>query len=178
MFASPTKRQRLAGSFSPASPPYHEAKAADQTATTFQPFTPTSPPYMSTIQNANGDPSAAANHQRSNSSSTSPATMSQFSQAPATNTFPTPASSISGTVLFSQGKDGDGDVTMSDDSSGSAQHLARLGNDAAHRRTNHDRQGKEATDHYPFICHKRKVPLMLVTFVLACSTCVLTLVAG
>ena len=138
MSENPSKRLRLTGSFSPASPPYHLAKAPDQTKTVVHPNTPTSPPYMSSVSQANGGPPATA---PAPSEMTPPSSvhMSQtVSQQPgqavsSLHAF-TPTSTVG--VMNSMNQDSDGDLMMIDDD----------GNDArsgsANRRSNHDRSGR------------------------------------
>ncbi|OCL01521.1 Rox3-domain-containing protein, partial [Glonium stellatum] len=149
MSTSPSKRQRLAGSFSPASPPYHLAKTVEQTKPpVVQPNTPTSPPYMSSISQPNGVPSSTATGQSSEITPPSSTIMSsQASQQPSAamnHAFPTPASSTAGTVSFAL-KDSDGDAQMTDELLEAA---AKMGGDVAmsdlheYRRSDHDRQGE------------------------------------
>ncbi|OCK86395.1 Rox3-domain-containing protein, partial [Lepidopterella palustris CBS 459.81] len=150
MSTSPNKRQRLAGSFSPASPPYHLAKASEQRKPpVVHPNTPTSPPYMSSTSQANGYSAFSGTAQSSEMTPPSSVVMSQqFSQQPGTtanHAFPTPASSTAGTVSFAL-KDSDGDAQMMDEST---EDVAKTGDDGAamsgtdeHRRSDHDRQEK------------------------------------
>ncbi|KAF2842145.1 Rox3-domain-containing protein [Patellaria atrata CBS 101060] len=150
MSASPSsKRQRLSGSFSPASPPYHLAKQNDDTKTIVQPNTPTSPPYMSSINHSNASQSSNTATQRSDYTPPSSAVLSsQTPQHPmitTTNTLPTPASSTTG-GLSSMNKDSDGDAPMIDDHNGDSQlqiHDIAMTGMEEHRRTDHERQDSD-----------------------------------
>ncbi|KAF2189753.1 Rox3-domain-containing protein [Zopfia rhizophila CBS 207.26] len=149
MSENPLKRQRLTGSFSPASPPYHLAKPTEQTKLPIvHPNTPTSPPYMSSISQANGGSATAATAPSSEMTPPSSVNMSQQGSHPAALAvnslpFPTPASTTG--AISSGNVDSDGDAMMIDDGSEDAVKLAnsqaRLGL-SQYRRSDHNRQGK------------------------------------
>lgn len=134
------KRQRLTGSFSPASPPYHVAAKSSETKTSFvHPNTPTSPPYPPMSSQSNGGPAPTAHAASSAMTPPSSAHMSQhMSQsgpsAPAVHAIPTPASTTA--LSSSMNLDSDGDFQMEDSQSDDA---VRLG---GHRLTNHNRQNR------------------------------------
>ncbi|KAL9078438.1 MAG: hypothetical protein Q9157_002627 [Trypethelium eluteriae] len=148
MSAPSPKRQRLPGSFSPASPPYHlAAKGAigSTKSTIVQPHTPISPSDMSSSG-------------RGNSNSTSPTQPSNLSpplsgsgsahpstQTSANTALPTPASSVKG-----------GSTTMNDEDfpTDSISHLSTArpvtqdtatDDSASHTRTDHDWQNENDT---------------------------------
>ncbi|KAF2267019.1 Rox3-domain-containing protein [Lojkania enalia] len=138
-----SKRQRLTGSFSPASPPYHQqqhAKPTDQTKPAiFHPNTPTSPPYMSTNSRPNGGPAMTATAPSSEITPPSSVGMSQHTSQPVVSAsnphpFPTPASTTGG--LYFSNLDNDGDAMMAD----SQDNGFEAASSSEHRRTNHNRQ--------------------------------------
>lgn len=120
---SVAKRPRLAGSFSPASPPYHLAKGIEQTAHLGgfqQPQTPTSPP--SQPMSASSGPAIASTASTVNTQLTD-----------------TPASSVAGTVSFAEAsKDGESDELV-----GQNPMKVQTGDETAprvtHMRTDHER---------------------------------------
>lgn len=132
------KRQRLTGSFSPASPPYHlDAKTNEQTKPVVHPSTPTSPPYMSANPSSNGGFATNATGPAPEMTPPSSVNMSQQLSQPATSAsnqlpFPTPGSTTG--VAFSSNLDSDGDATMADSVDDDAEKLGE------HRRSNHNRQ--------------------------------------
>lgn len=137
------KRQRLTGSFSPASPSppfYHLAtKASETKPPVIHPNTPTSPPYSSMNSQPNGGPAITAPMASSDMTPPSSVTMSQqFSPPAASGTnpppFPTPASTAGPSNSINL--DSDGDATMEDSQDDDAVRLAR------HRRSNHNRQNR------------------------------------
>ncbi|KAF1968615.1 Rox3-domain-containing protein [Bimuria novae-zelandiae CBS 107.79] len=134
------KRQRLTGSFSPASPPYHVAAKSSETKTPIdQPNTPTSPPYPSMSSQSNGGPATTAHPAPFAMTPPSSVHMSQqpsqsgLSATPV-HAFPTPASTAA--LSSSINVDGDGDLQMEE---GQADDAVRLG---GHRLTNHNRQNR------------------------------------
>ena len=134
-----SKRQRLTGSFSPASPPYHQAaKPTDQTKPVVHPNTPTSPPHMSLQSQSNGGPPVTATAPGSDMTPPSSVTASQqLSQpagsAPNPQPFPTPGST---TGMNTSHTDSDGDAMMAD----SADDGERRHGDSRH--SNHNRQSR------------------------------------
>ncbi|KAF1989380.1 hypothetical protein K402DRAFT_461264 [Aulographum hederae CBS 113979] len=123
---SAPKRQRLTGSFSPASPPYHLAKGApDITKPLFQPNTPTSPP-----QNMN--PSAASIQQPPVPSSGAATTQ------PTETARPTPALVANNTT-----NDTASDAMEIDEEKEDEAQMEEDDGNHTHSPTNHDRQ--EAT---------------------------------
>lgn len=181
MSASPNKRQRLSGSFSPASPPYHLAKTADVTkAPVFQPHTPTSPPHMSSSTQINGTASSTATQRSETSPPSSAAMSSQISQHPintTTNTLPTPASSVAGGASFAT-KDIEGDARMTDELLSASLTIGDdilMSDSDLQRHTNHNRQddGSLASASVGYqrlnvdlgslfkLCENRKVPFVV-----------------
>jgi len=128
---SAAKRPRLEGSFSPASPPYHLAKGANEfTKQPFQPDTPTSPP---TSMNSSAASIDSTSQQHASSGST---------QMPTS----TPATSVAGTVSFAA-NDGDGDATMTDGGDAHRKEEdVEMADPDTHTRTDHDRQESETVD--------------------------------
>ncbi|KAL5431230.1 hypothetical protein PMIN07_007273 [Paraphaeosphaeria minitans] len=134
------KRQRLTGSFSPASPPYHLAALGSETKPPIvHPNTPTSPPYPPMSSQPNGGPASTAHPAPAAMTPPSSVHMSQTvsqSGPSATNLhpFPTPAS----TAAFSNSLnlDSDGDLQMEN---GQGDDTVRL---RGHRLTNHNRQNR------------------------------------
>ncbi|KAI9767214.1 MAG: hypothetical protein M1840_005814 [Geoglossum simile] len=155
------------------------------------PQTPTSPQLMSASSQHHASPSsttyissAAAASQLSATPPSSIATSTQQSQQPAMNSFPTPASSIAGTVPSNPqpngNEDGDSDVRMQFDvDEFDVKPLLKEDGEIdlmdidieKHRRTDHDRQGGSTTASKPgtewlhadmgapyLICDIRKVP--------------------
>ncbi|ORY13506.1 Rox3 mediator complex subunit-domain-containing protein [Clohesyomyces aquaticus] len=140
MSSHPPKRQRLNGSFSPASPPYHQAvKPNDHhTKPIVHPNTPTSPPYMSTNPQPNGGFPATATAPSTEMTPPSSVSMSQqVSQlgASASNPLPFPTPSSTTGVAFAN-IDSDGDVAMAEDGNDDTAQSAK------NRRSNHNRQRK------------------------------------
>ncbi|KAF2661344.1 Rox3-domain-containing protein [Lophiostoma macrostomum CBS 122681] len=137
-----SKRQRLTGSFSPASPPYHQAaKTSDQTKPVVHPNTPTSPPHMSLHSQSNGGPPVTATALGSDMTPPTSVTASQqFSQSAASASnpqpFPTPGSTTG--MNTASHTDSDGDAMMADSADDGE---GRSGN---RRHSNHDRQSRQA----------------------------------
>lgn len=134
------KRQRLTGSFSPASPPYHlAAKSSETKPPVVHPNTPTSPPYPSMSSLPNGRPAPTAHPAPAVMTPPSSVHMSQtLSQSgPSATTahpFPTPASTAA--LSSSLNLDSDGDLQMEDSQGDDAVRLR------GHRLTNHNRQNR------------------------------------
>ncbi|KAF2739967.1 Rox3-domain-containing protein [Polyplosphaeria fusca] len=151
------KRQRLTGSFSPASPPYHLAKPSDQTKDPIvHPNTPTSPPYMSTTSQPNGRAATTASVPTADVTSPSAASMAAHpSQSAASasipHPFPTPSSTAG--VISSSNIDSDGDAAMADDDDTLMS--------TRHRRSDHNRQDGASGAHLFRLCqnaHERSRP--------------------
>ncbi|KAJ4296596.1 hypothetical protein N0V90_006643 [Kalmusia sp. IMI 367209] len=138
------KRQRLTGSFSPASPPYHIAAKSSETKTPIvHPNTPTSPPYPPMSSQPNGGPAMTAPVALSEMTPPSSVHMSQqVSQSGPSATNIHPFSTPASTAAFSNSinVDSDGDALMEESQSDDA---VRLG---GHRLTNHNRQNKSIFD--------------------------------
>jgi hypothetical protein len=132
------KRQRLTGSFSPASPPYHiAAKTTETKRPIVHPSTPTSPPYPPMSSQSNGRLATTATAAFSDMTPPSSVTMSQqVSQSGPSAAhpppFPTPASMAGHS--HSMNVDGDGDALMDDSQDEEAVRSER------HRRSDHNRQ--------------------------------------
>ncbi|KAI9691840.1 MAG: hypothetical protein M1822_007912 [Bathelium mastoideum] len=144
MSAPSPKRQRLPGSFSPVSPPYHlTAKGVTGSAepATIQPQTPISPSNMSSSGTGNSNPTSPT-HPISSSVPFSGSSSAHIStQTSATTALPTPASSVKGGSSSMT----DEDILMADVTSHPSipQIVAQdsaMTDSASHNRTNHDRQ--------------------------------------
>ncbi|KAI9801975.1 MAG: hypothetical protein M1825_003030 [Sarcosagium campestre] len=182
---------------SPSSPPFTTIKPQSTAApqpqthdkTSAHPHTPTSPPNAIPITSAaqqqrHSSPNAAPNQtsatvsSQMTSSSSPPSTVamstqnSQQNSATTINTFPTPASSVTGhgssSFRPSDGEDGDGDIHMKNDADdrGSREPNVPLGLDGAdegsagmeideHRRTDHERQGEAQANAGQTDIHRR-----------------------
>ncbi|KAF2869863.1 Rox3 mediator complex subunit-domain-containing protein [Massariosphaeria phaeospora] len=138
------KRQRLTGSFSPASPPYHlAAKTTDQTKPVVQPNTPTSPPHMSVNSQTNGRPTMAATATAAEITPPSSVVMSQHASQwvpSAGNPRPLPTPTSTAGLASSANVDSDGDAVMEDSQDDGEVRLA------GDKHSNHDRQSKGIFD--------------------------------
>ncbi|KAL9089617.1 MAG: hypothetical protein Q9165_005649 [Trypethelium subeluteriae] len=149
MSAPSPKRQRLPGSFSPASPPYHLAAKGATGSTTkpiiVQPQTPISPSDMSSSG-------------LGNSNSTSPTQLSNFSpplsgsgsahpstQTSANTALPTPASSVKGGSTIINDEDIPTDSMTQSSTAQPITHDTAIDDSASHTRTDHDRQYENDT---------------------------------
>ncbi|KAF2198689.1 Rox3-domain-containing protein [Delitschia confertaspora ATCC 74209] len=134
---SPSKRQRLTGSFSPASPPYHLAKPVEHTKPIVSPNTPTSPPYMSSASQATG---ASGRITTAPPSEMTPPSSVHLSQQPsqlsssATNPLPLPTPANSTGKRSCTNNDSDGDAMMVDGSDGATMSAGSV------HRSDHDWQ--------------------------------------
>lgn len=160
------KRQRLTGSFSPASPPYHlSAKPLDhQTKPVVQPNTPTSPPYPPMSSRNNGAPSSASIAPTQEMTPPSSVSFTSHQQTPQHTAGPQSHASLLATPKSLAGTfssslvDSDGDIAMD-----SLENEGAAANDE-HRRSDHERQrravsgGPAAGSQLFSLCQKCKVP--------------------